>query len=194
MIGYLKGDVLYKTQQGVVLSVHDVGYLVRVNEKTSEQLTLGTEAELFIHTLVRDETIELYGFPSQQELTFFHMLLTVNGVGPKSALGILNIGVGACKDAIQHAETTIFSSVPRLGKKTAQKIIIELQPKLGEIEVLELGEAHTDIQQAIQALVDMGYDKHTVIETARKLPNDITSLEETIKQLMKQLGKNHATT
>lgn len=192
MIGYLNGMVKKKEHDAVLLVVGGVGYRVHVNAQTLGSLAEGTEQELYVNTVVKEDSIELYGFESQQELMLFNLLLGVNGVGPKSALGVLNIGVDACKEAIQHADVHVFSSVPRLGKKTAQKIIIELQPKLGELELLELGGGNTDLEEAVMALVGMGYDKHTVITAARKLPKDINTLDGMVKSLIKQLGVRHA--
>lgn len=188
MIGYLKGTILQQENDMIILDVHDVGYRVHVSESVRRHSGKGDNCELFIHTQVKEDCLDLYGFASTQELSLFTLLLTVSGVGPKSALGVLNLGVEQCMNAIQHADTTVFSSVPRLGKKTAQKIIIELQPKLGEFELLELGGGNTDFEQAVQALIGMGYEKQAVLKAAKQLPKETTSIDAMITYLIKTVG------
>jgi Holliday junction DNA helicase RuvA len=190
MIGYIEGQIKFKEQHTLLVVTSGVGYRVFVTQNTHAVSHIGQSVELFIYTSVKDDAIDLFGFLSEQELTFFTMLLTVNGVGPKSALSVLNLGVDVCKNAIQHADTHLFSQVPRLGKKTAQKIIIELQSKLGELEILELTSQNSDLDAAIQALSSMGYDKQQIIEASRKLPKEL-SLDTMIKQLIKTLGAHH---
>lgn len=190
MIGYIEGHIKFKEQQTLLVVTSGVGYRVFVTPKTHVTLHIGQPIELFIYTNVKDDAIDLFGFQTEQELTFFTLLLNVNGVGPKSALSVLNLGVDVCKNAIQHADTHVFSQVPRLGKKTAQKIIIELQSKLGELEILELTSQNSDLDAAIQALSSMGYDKQHIIEASRTLQKDL-SLDAMIKQLIKTLGAHH---
>lgn len=190
MIGYIEGHIKFKEQQTLLVVTSGVGYRVFVTPKTHITLHIGQPIELFIYTNVKDDAIDLFGFQTEQELTFFTLLLNVNGVGPKSALSVLNLGVDVCKNAIQHADTHVFSQVPRLGKKTAQKIIIELQSKLGELEILELTSQNSDLDAAIQALSSMGYDKQHIIEASRTLQKDL-SLDAMIKQLIKTLGAHH---
>src|SRR3989339_1436249 len=127
MIGALRGKIFSKSQNSVILFAGDVGYTVFVTNRFLEKTKTDTDAFLFIHTHIRDDVFDLFGFPTTQELHLFKLLLTVSGIGPKTALAIIDRGVLAVTQAVQQSDVDFFTTIPRLGKKNAQKIIIELK-------------------------------------------------------------------
>ncbi len=188
MIGYLQGTILTTTHNPLLLDVHGVGYAVHVTEsllgKTKPQNTLA----LFIHTHVREDTLDLYGFQTPEELQLFKLLLSVSGIGPRTALLVINQGVTEIRDAVANAHTDFFTAIPRLGKKNAQKIIIELKTKLGSIQELNLQEEGTDSAAVIEALVSMGFAKGEIVKALKLLPDTQLSLSEQIRKTLKLLG------
>ena len=136
MIGYLKGKVLSKnleTYQCTILS-YRVGYEISVPLSLFDRLLVGENTALWIHTHVREDTLALYGFANENEKLFFRLLLTVSGLGPKSSLALLTEhGTEKLAHCIRSQDATALSSAPGIGKKLAQKIILELQPKMEKL-------------------------------------------------------------
>jgi Holliday junction DNA helicase RuvA len=143
---------------------------------------------LYIHTHVTENNISLYGFGDQNELELFELLLTVSGIGPKSALGIINFGVEKIKQAIVQAEVNFFTQIPRLGTKNAQKIIIELKNKLGSSIDLDLTQDENQ-KEMITVLSGMGFSRQEAILAIKQIPGDIATLEEKIRYALKNLSK-----
>ena len=131
MIGFLRGKVLERRPQGLLLDVNGVGYLVSCTEATAARLPIGSEASLRIHTAVREDAIELFGFAAELEETLFHELLRVQGIGPRSALGILG---GGAPEEIVHAivgeDFARLRKLPGVGKKTAERLVLDLRDRL----------------------------------------------------------------
>jgi len=128
MIGLLKGQIELLKRPFVIVDVHDVGYKVLVPDSIYSKLSLGDKVKLFIFTYVREDALELFGFLAAEDLSLFENLLTVSGIGPKTALNIFSFGERKdITEAIIKGDVTFFTSVPRLGTKNAQKIIIELK-------------------------------------------------------------------
>ena len=125
MIAYLKGQVLLTNNEAIIIT-QNIGYGVHINQKLLSQLQNGQEIELFIYTHVREDKLELYGFSDSREKELFTMLLAVSGVGPSTALNLVSLGKEKIVDGVQNAQITIFTSIPRVGKKLAQKIIIDI--------------------------------------------------------------------
>lgn len=189
MIGYLTGKVHHKNSDYLTLLVGGVGYLVAVPSVNLVKIVPGQELELYIHTHVRDDALDLYGFISAEDLTLFKMLLNVSGIGPKTALLVLDRGAEAVKGAIMKADEGFFTLVPRLGRKNAQKIIIELKSKLGGMAELDLSGDGRESSELIEALVAMGYTRAEALSAARKLPADVKSVEEQVRLVLRQMAK-----
>ena len=189
MIGALKGTAYVIKKNPVILFAGDVGYNVHITDRLAKTLIPNKTTLLFIHTHVREDALDLYGFISQEELTFFELLLTVPGIGPKTALLVLNLGTTAIQKAIQTSDVDFFTGIPRLGKKNAQKIIIELKNKLGSIKDLDLrDESLSETKQLTDALLSMGFVRDEIREVVKKLPEKSTSLEEKLRDALKLLG------
>lgn len=196
MIGYLRGKVMFLYTDYVLLDVHGVGYRVFIANSTRQKLRLHEEASLFVYTSVREDAIILYGFASQEEYDLFLLLISVSGIGPKVALGILSsITVeGLCR-AIQNKQASILTKLPGIGKKSAERLILELKDKVafdgGEQELLTI-ENEADVgddmvAEAMAALQSLGYTQAEIAPIIRKTAKYKTT-EAIIKASLKLLS------
>jgi Holliday junction DNA helicase RuvA len=190
MIGALKGTIYSKSQNSIILFVGGVGYSVFVTNKFLEESKIESEAFLFIHSHIREDAFDLFGFPTKQELHVFKLLITVSGIGPKTALTVINRGVGAVTGAVQKSDVEFFTTIPRLGKKNAQKIIIELKQKLGSIADLDLSEyASSETKEILDGLSSMGFARNEAMHVIKTIPSNTVTLEQKIRYCLKELGK-----
>jgi holliday junction DNA helicase RuvA len=190
MIGLLTGTIVYKTNTSIILDVSGVGYKVLLPESILTTLTLSDRKTFFIYTHVREEALDLYGFSSQEDLKLFEYLIGVSGVGPKSALGIFSVGNRSdIVKAIATGDVDFFTTVPRLGKKNAQKIIIELKSKIGSKEDLDLSEGAGENSDVIQALQGFGFTQREAQSALIALDGKAKTPEEQIRLALKYLGK-----
>lgn len=189
MIGLLTGFVVYREDPAIILDVHGVGYKVLVPLSVLNNLPTPSESlTLFIHTHVREDVLELYGFTQPQDLKLFELLISVSGIGCKTAQLVFSVGSrGDIINAIATNDVSFFTNVPRLGKKNAQKIIIELKNKIGGEDIDLAGE--NDNQDVIAALKTFGYSGNEVQRALRALPSTDVTLEEKVRLALKQLGK-----
>lgn len=171
MIARLRGKILEKDASGVVVEAGGVGYAVAVPLSCLEKLR-GAEADLFVHTFVREDILQLYGFLTRQERELFRKLLSVNGVGPGTALAILS-GLSA-DDLVRAVETRDhrrLQGIPRVGKKTAERICLELSGKFapsGASSPADLSEAGGALRDAASALENLGYRPQDVAASLRR--------------------------
>lgn len=188
MIGFLSGTLAYKDVPYMYIDVHGVGYKVYATSALFEK-PLGAELTVFTHTHVREDTLDLYGFISSQELRMFEHLISISGIGPKTAIGVFALGTTTdILNAIRKADVDFFTGVPRLGRKNAQKIIIELKNKLGSEADLDLtgGEADGEI---VNALVSMGFSEKEARSAVRAVGEKGKDVSDTIRLALKHLGK-----
>ena len=190
MIGQLTGSIARKDRNSLIVDVGGVGYLVHVTEKFLAAVEAGKRYTLSVHTHVREEAFDLYGFTDETDLALFELLLTVSGVGPKTALLVIDRGAGPTAQAVRRGDVDFFTAVPRLGKKNAQKIIIELKQKLGAARDLDLsGETTGETKQMTEALLSMGFRRHEIAEAIGKIDAGDTTLEKKMRHALKLLGK-----
>lgn len=190
MISFLSGTVQSKSGDKVVVLVNGVGYGVHISPKLSQSLPADRQEhpaiELHIHTHVRDDCLDLFGFSTMEEMQIFELLISVSGVGPKTALQILNFSVKEIEKAISSADVDFFTKIPRIGKKNAQKIIIDLKSKLPSLKDLDLSESEGESELA-QTLRAMGYTpveiKLAVVELS-KSETDLP-LSQKVRQALK---------
>lgn len=186
MIGKLVGIVEDKSGGSVLLDVHGVGYAVFATPATVNGVRKGSAAALWTHLHNRDETSELYGFLERGERDFFRRLISISGIGPRSALGILSIASAeAVMDAIAAGDSSYLTKVSGIGKKTAQKIILELKDTLplGHEKAHRPGDA--DVIAALEAL---GYTPREAHKALTSVDRDIQNTEERLKAALKGLG------
>ena len=188
MISMLIGKPIF-SQNHVTVLCGGVGYGVLVNEKTSTQLHMLKEATLYIHTHVREDDLSLFGFLSEEEKALFEELLKVSGVGPKTALAMTNTSIPELITAVQEGNVSFFTEFSRVGKKLAQKVIIELKPRLGSLEDLNLGDLPEESQQVQDALLSLGYTEPEIRRAMKEMgPTDGLELQTIIKKAMKILA------
>lgn len=196
MIGYLTGKIVSKKPTQILLDVNGVGYLVNISVNTFEKLSEdGERASLFVHTSVKEDSIDLYGFFTSAEKDMFEILIGVNGIGPKLAQSILSgIQIDELKDAITNGNISRIVAVPGIGRKTAERLLVELRDKvttLGEEETADVSGAYKVKQDSVSALVNLGYNQKTSEKTIRNILNSKpeANIEELIKEALSILNK-----
>jgi len=190
MIAQLAGEVVRKDSRGIVLDVHGVGYRVRLVKEHGDKLKLGAKVSLLTHLAVRENALDLYGFENAEALDYFELLITVPGIGPKSALAILSLAAPpVLRRAILADDTTYLTRVGGLGRKSAEKIIVTLKDKLGRPRADESG-LLTDEVEAVEALQTMGYTLAEARAALKRAPTEATGVEDKIKAALKLLGTN----
>jgi holliday junction DNA helicase RuvA len=191
MIGTLKGTVEYREDPYVIVDVNGVGYKVLVPITVLARINaLGDSIKLYTHTHVREDVLELYGFSDPSDLKLFEHLISVSGVGCRTASGIFSVGNRSeIIQAIIGNDVAFFTSVPRLGKKNAQKIIIELKNKIGGGDDLDLSADSQENNEIVAALKVFGFDPKESQEAIRALAGKGETVEEKIRLALKYLGK-----
>lgn len=178
MLAYLEGTLVYFEDDAAVIAVNGVGYRVSLVRHIAEA---GQQVKIFLAEVIREDRYDLYGFGSRDELAFFHRLTAIDGVGPKMGLKILSAGtLSAVEGKIQKGDLAFLTSISGVGKKTAQKIILELKGTI----VAESEGQDTDV---VDALMSLGYSRSDLEGILQHLEGD--SPEERIKSALKMLGK-----
>jgi len=188
VIGFIEGKIKYSTDRYVIVNVNGVGYKVYISANTFKKLPkIGEKAEFYTHLYVREGIMDLYGFLDKKDLEFFELLISISGIGPKGAINILNVAsVETLKKAIANEESSILTKVSGIGKKTAEKIILELKNKVGgEFADGKFGAGG----EAIDALIGLGYKLHEAREALKRVPEDVEDVGEKVKAALKLLGK-----
>lgn len=189
MIGYLSGTVFDNKKNPVIVMVSGVGYLVHIPQTLWSSLSADQPIRMFVHTHVRDDALDLYGFATGEELSLFELLLSVSGIGPKTALTVVGRGAQKLRKAITGADVDFFTQIPRLGKKNAQKIIIELKSKLGSLEDLDLrDDGSSETKDLSDALSGMGFDRKEIYNTIKSVDGSLT-FDQKLLQALKLLGR-----
>lgn len=189
MIARLSGKVTYKGIHHIIIDVGGVGYQVYLTATAMGIAPAeGEEYSCFTYLAVRENAMDLYGFENQAELEFFELLLTVSGIGPKSAMGILSVApVDLLKKAIGSGEAAHLTQVSGIGKKTAEKIVVELKDKLGAGEGSE-GFSSEDAD-ALEALQSLGYSLSEARDALQNIPSDAGDTKEKLSAALRFLGK-----
>jgi len=189
MIGFLSGKVHLKLLDSIILLVNGIGYRILVPSSTYASILPQSPLELHIHSHIREDCFDLYGFKTSEELSLFNLLLSVSGIGPKTALLVIDRGVEKTKTAIIKADVDFFTLIPRLGRKNSQKIIIELKNKLGSLIELDLAAESGETQDAAEALKSMGYTKQEALSALKNMPESEETLEQKIRYALKNIGR-----
>jgi Holliday junction DNA helicase RuvA len=184
MIAFLKGTVLEKGKDAMIVLAGDVGYLVQVTPSTFAAFQKGDPIRLYVHQVVREDAQDLVGFQSMAELESFWKLIGVSGVGPRMALHLLALGpVEAVRRAIERGDVAFLESAQGVGRKTAQRVVLELKGKL-----ITDDEPGAGADEVVSALENLGYPRAKAREVANGLPEDATT-EEKIKLALRQLSR-----
>lgn len=189
MIGYLKGRVIDKTLNEVWVDVRDVGYRVRLGSNVRQLMIIGEEIELFIHTHVREDVLELYGFESRQQLSMFEVMISVSGVGPKTALGIVGgARVDQIEKAVRDADVGFFTQFSGIGKKGAQRILVDLKGKMPRIKELDLSEESESNDTVVMALASFGFSKAEIAAVMGSVDTTLSD-EDKVREGLRRLGR-----
>ena len=198
MIAYLKGKLIHKSPISVIVDVQGVGYEAFIPLSTYYELPeIGATVAFKIHAHIREDAFKLFGFLTEEEKKVFETLITVNKVGPKMALTILSgLSVSALLAAVSNNDTDRLNSIPGVGRKTAERLILELKDKLENVQA-EAGIASTPsssngmMEDALSALMNLGYKKpqaENALKTASASSGESATLEQLIKESLKVLS------
>jgi holliday junction DNA helicase RuvA len=191
MISHLTGTVIELSEKYTVIDVNGVGYKVYCSTDTLSELHADSPASLFTYLVVREDALDLYGFISREEEDFFQLLISVSGIGPKGALGILSAtSTNILKKAIATGDTSYLTKVSGIGRKTAEKVVLELRDKL---------KAHSDTKEnphelraesdVVLALQSLGYSQNEARDVLKEVSAEIVGTNARIREALKILGQ-----
>jgi Holliday junction DNA helicase RuvA len=192
MIAVIEGRIIEQDTDSVIIMVNGIGLRVSVPVQTAVKLQAGKEVSLFTHLIVREDALSLYGFEAKEERDLFLLLLGVNGVGPRLALSVLSaLNADTIRSAIVNEQVEIFSRVPGVGKKTAQKILLYLSDKIKKEEGLKplitISEADQDV---LSALTTLGYSIVESQAAIQSIPKDAAQdVESRLRAALQNLSR-----
>ena len=193
MIGFLSGKIISAKPTKILLDVNGVGYSVNISINTFESISDKQTISLYIHTNVKEDSITLFGFYTEAEKNMFELLISVNGIGPKLAISTLSgIRVDDLKNAIQSGDVSRIIAVPGIGRKTAERLVLELKNKVDQIVEEGGKEIPFSIKnEAVSALTTLGYNFKVAENAVRNIlsENGSISLEELIKKALGSLNR-----
>lgn len=188
MIGTLKGTVQHKDLHTIVVDVGGVGYKVYSTTDTTLDAIPGEPVFLWTYLAVKETALDLYGFLDKETLDLFELLITVSGIGPKTALGILNVATPAMlRQAVATEDISYLTKVSGIGKKNAEKIVLELRDKLITTSE-DMTDRHKGEGDVLEALISLGYSERDARETVKKLPKDLEGTSARIKEALRNLS------
>lgn len=194
MYQYLSGNLVEKTAASAVLDVQGVGYYVQIPLSTFSELPeLGRPVKLLVHFVVREDAQILYGFLSEEERQVFRLLLSVSGVGPKTALTVLSgITLSELKRAIIDGDVAVLTAVPGIGRKTSERLVVELREKITSDDKKKTGSALAKMSEqdrlmedSLQALLELGYKKQNAQEAIRKAVKTLDAGKYSVPDLIR---------
>lgn len=205
MIGYLKGELIYKDLKSLILNtgngLNGVGYKVYTTQDLISEIEVGSHIDLWIHTVVKDDAIDLYGFKNKGSLDFFDLLLSVSGIGPKSALNILSLAnTSNLRRSVVSQDISYLTNVSGISKKIAEKIILELKGKIlgnendnsDEDGLVSYNKQNRNVEiEALEALKSLGYtqrEARDALENVSKEIKDTKDVGVIIKATLKMLS------
>ncbi|MEI6581022.1 MAG: Holliday junction branch migration protein RuvA [bacterium] len=186
MIGNIRGKITLKTDKFLIVETNGVGYKINVSQDTISKISTGADAFVWTHLHVREDILDLYGFLNREELVFFEMLINISGIGPKGALTILGIAsLETLKKAISSSDVTYLTKISGIGKKTAEKIVLELRDKIGETKE---GESLQNELDVLEALKSLGYSQIQARDALKKISPEADTNAK-IREALRFLGK-----
>ncbi len=194
MIAYIQGIVAEKNPTRAVIDVNGIGYEILVPISSYERIgAVGETAKLLTYLHVREDILQLFGFSTQDEREMFLLLISISGIGPKSALGIISsIATKDLKHAIAHEDLNLLTAVPGIGKKTAQRIVVELKDKVAKLGAISDAGSRTIpsgtsaiADEAMMALISLGYHKSIAEKAIVKALQDNKDKELSLQDLIK---------
>jgi len=191
MLSHLTGTILSHDASSVVLDVSGVGYRIFVTPTILGDFLSGAKVSLHTHLSVREDSMTLFGFATERELTFFEMLITVPGIGPKSALAALSLApIDTLMSAIGSGDIAYLTKVSGIGPKTAKKIVLELQDKISAGSD-DAHAARQDDADVVEVLRSLGYPLDEARAAVQKVPTEVMGTSERVKEALKVLGNGN---
>lgn len=196
MIAYLKGELVVKSEEYIIIEVQGIGYKVFMSKKSIDELQESKQVRVYTYLKVREDDVSLFGFNTNEELHMFELLISVGGIGAKSAITILsNITPSRFALAVITNEVNTLKKLPGIGPKTAQRIILELKDKIKTEEAIENQEntikqeeqIQEDMEELIQALQVLGYRRYEINNILPKIKEE--TLEDRIKEALQYLAR-----
>ena len=199
MISYLSGKILNKGDNFLIIQVNHIGYKVMVHEELYAQLSTGQDTQLYIYQYVRENALDLYGLESFEKLNLFELLLSISGIGPKSALSAVYVSsVGEFQDSISRGDPSLLTKVSGIGKKTAERAVLDLREKIGNLNTAsDFGRDSCDPSSGkgrndeVEALIGLGYSKQQATEALRQVSTEIVDSGERIREALKKIGRRN---
>lgn len=189
MIARLTGTILEKRANAVVCDVGGVGYLVFVPVRDVGGVRVGDRAAFHIHHHISETASDLYGFQDESSLAMFRELIKISNVGPRTALAILSLrSRDEITKAVMANDPAMLAGIPGVGKKTVERILVELKDKLGESPAMTAGAATVE-SDVFNALVNLGYGRDEALSALQRIPSTATTIEEKVKESLKILGR-----
>ena len=189
MFRYLKGFVTEKGDSFIVIDINGVGYKALTTLSTIAKTNIDEEYKIYCHLHVREDILDIFGFIEEQELEIFKKLIGISGVGPRSALSILNVAsVKELIAAINSGKSDLLTKVSGIGRKTAERVVLELKDKLEDKtdnETLNRLESDVDVEEALESL---GYNKRQAKEATQNLPQELEGFENRLKEALKHIS------
>ena len=195
MYAFFKGKIDKIYSNRIILDVNDIGYEIYIPESDIYTLNIGEMVKIYTYLHVREDEMKLFGFKSSESLEFFKKLITVSGVGPKAAIGIISkVDTESLCVAIATENVSALKSVPGIGPKMAQKIIFELKDKVLKEKVDEIQnkvkeKTNPNFEEATTALEVLGYTQKQIKEVIEKIDIQDDSVEDIIRKVLKQMQK-----
>ena len=191
MISFLRGKIIFQDKDFIIVEVGGIGYQVFVLPNFKSDLE-SDEIEVYTHLYVREDILKLYGFLNLGELKLFELLISISGIGPKAAQGILSLASPEnIKAAIAHGDASVLTRVSGIGRKTAERVILELRNKV-EVSPDEIGKTGGAISadgDVVEALIGLGYRPAEAQSALKDIPSEVEGVEEKIKWVLKELGR-----
>jgi len=191
MISQVEGKIIEKNSDSlVILTAGGIGYKIYVKPNSIDNYELNTECNLLTHLIVREDAMDLYGFVDNRERSLFINLLSVSGIGPRSALHLLSLGSSEeIAGAISRGDVGYLSQVSGVGKKTAERVVVELKSKMGEAELFGFNNGENEeLSDVMEGLVAMGYSGQQAREALKKIITKGKSSEQLLREALQNLG------
>jgi Holliday junction DNA helicase RuvA len=190
MIGHITGTILATTPKYALVNVQGIGYQVHLTEEKLRTLHTGGVVSYWTYLAVRETSLDLFGFDDEEELQFFEMLLDVSGIGPRSALSIIGVAsINTIRQAIAQGDTSYLTKVSGIGKRTAERIVVELRDRLGSYMTAAGSSGLQSDSETIEALQALGYSLQEARTAAKEIPSDLTSINDRIKAALQIINK-----
>lgn len=199
MIGYIRGKVTALFKDACFLEAGGIGYRIFISDKTRQQLVSGEEAKLLTYMAVREDAILLYGFLGEEEYELFLLLISISKIGPKVAMGILSaMTPSAFVGAVKTQSVTKLTKLPGIGKKTAERLLVELKDKIGAFAVEDVPEEkevpaveeNPVTGEAVTALMSLGYEMDEITPVLGRLAGSYDNVSKLVSAALREFARN----